>query len=123
ISDGGHNLSFPAADTSCPAGFGSGDPKLGPLQNNGGPTKTQALGSGSAAIDGVPTIAASCPATDQRGVSRPQGGQCDIGAFAARPPHVSLSTGALSFGNQRVGSTSSPQNVTVTNTGEQDLHV
>lgn len=58
------------------------DPKLGPLQDNGGPTETQALLTGSPAIDaGNP----DCPPpdTDQRGITRPQGTRCDIGAFEA----------------------------------------
>ncbi len=55
------------------------DPKLGSLQNNGGPTSTLALGAGSVAIDaGDDSLA---PPTDQRGVSRPQGLHSDIGAF------------------------------------------
>jgi hypothetical protein len=81
IVDGGHNLSFP--DTSCP-GI-NGNPDLGPLQNNGGPTQTMALGSGSAAIDQIPRSGSGCPPGDQRGVPRPfpAGGLCDIGAFEA----------------------------------------
>jgi hypothetical protein len=54
IGDGGHNLSFP--DTSCPGT--NGNPVLGPLRNNGGPTQTMAPGSGSAAIDQIPQGAA-----------------------------------------------------------------
>ena len=38
-----------------------------------------ALGAGSAALNGA--VLADCPATDQRGVTRPQGTGCDIGAF------------------------------------------
>jgi hypothetical protein len=57
----------------------STDPKLGSLANNGGPTDTQALLSGSPAIDFAPL--AGCPGTDQRGVTRPQGSLCDSGAF------------------------------------------
>jgi hypothetical protein len=55
------------------------DPMLAPLADNGGPTQTVALHPGSPAINagGGPT----CPATDQRGVSRPQENACDIGAF------------------------------------------
>ncbi|MEN8260894.1 MAG: choice-of-anchor Q domain-containing protein, partial [Pseudomonadota bacterium] len=50
------------------------------LQNNGGPTETHALVAGSPAIDAVPL--ANCTlSTDQRGVARPQGAACDIGAF------------------------------------------
>jgi CSLREA domain-containing protein len=68
------------------------DAKLGPLQNNGGPTFTHALQPGSPAIDaGNPVIpgssATACPAKDQRDVHRPQDGngdghaRCDIGTF------------------------------------------
>jgi predicted outer membrane repeat protein len=55
---------------------------LGPLASNGGPTQTVALLSGSVAISSG--VAANCPATDQRGVARPVGGQsprCSSGAF------------------------------------------
>jgi hypothetical protein len=51
---------------------------LGPLQNNGGSTLTCAPLEGSFAI-GYGTGAGE-PVTDQRGVSRPQGGAFDIGA-------------------------------------------
>ncbi len=57
------------------------DPKLGPLQDNGGFTETMALGAGSPAINAGTNT--GCPATDQRGVSR-LGGQCDIGAYEYR---------------------------------------
>jgi predicted outer membrane repeat protein len=77
VTDGGHNISWP--DTSCP-GLNV-DPNLGPLANNGGPTQTLALPPGSPAVDGVPATGAGCPPTDQRGVSRPQGPSCDVGAF------------------------------------------
>ena len=56
------------------------DPKLWALQDNGGPTLTIALLPGSPGID---SGGADCPATDQRGVSRPQGAACDIGAYEA----------------------------------------
>jgi uncharacterized repeat protein (TIGR01451 family)/CSLREA domain-containing protein len=55
------------------------DPLLGPLADNGGDTDTLALLGASPAIDAG--IAAGCPAADQRGVDRPQGPACDIGAF------------------------------------------
>jgi parallel beta-helix repeat protein/predicted outer membrane repeat protein len=65
------------------------DPDLGPLQNNGGLTQTCALLPGSLAIDRGDD--AGAPATDQRGVSRPQGPHVDIGAFefvqGSTPPH------------------------------------
>ena len=88
ITDGGHDLSF--GDASCPSTFATGDPRLGVLQDNGGPTTTIALGAGSAAID----HGAACPRTDQRGVPRPSGAACDIGAYEVAPPAVS--TGSAS---------------------------
>ena len=63
---------------------------LGPLQDNGGGTFTHALLPGSPAIDaGNPAGPAGpseyCGASDQRGVGRPQGPRCDIGAFELIP--------------------------------------
>lgn len=74
----GHNL---ASDNSCFL-TAAGDrpntnPRLGRLADNGGPTKTQALLRGSPAI----SAAVRCPNHDQRGVARPVGKRCDIGAF------------------------------------------
>ncbi len=63
----------------CGGGNLDTDPVLGPLQDNGGPTETIALDAGSSAIDAADDGA--CPATDQRGVSRPQGAHCDSGAY------------------------------------------
>lgn len=57
------------------------DPRLGPLQDNGGTTPTRALRPGSLAINTVSD--SQCPATDQRGEPRPQGAACDIGAYEA----------------------------------------
>jgi hypothetical protein len=54
---------------------------LGPLMDNGGPTKTHALVSGSPAIDTIPGADPECTGTDQRGMPRPQGAGYDIGAF------------------------------------------
>jgi len=53
------------------------DPMLGTLGDYGGFTQTIPLLAGSSAID----AGYGCPATDQRGVTRPQGSQCDIGAY------------------------------------------
>jgi cysteine-rich repeat protein len=52
------------------------------LAANGGSTFNHALVTGSPAIDAV-TAGCPPPATDQRGVTRPQGYFCDIGAFEA----------------------------------------
>lgn len=79
----GHNLdSGSTCGFASPGDLSNTDPKLGPLQNNGGFTATHALLPGSPAIDaGSP----DCPplAIDQRGVARPQGPACDIGAYEA----------------------------------------
>jgi hypothetical protein len=52
------------------------DPLLGPLGDNGGPTDTRLPGFLSPALD----AAGGCSGTDQRGVVRPQGTACDMGA-------------------------------------------
>jgi CSLREA domain-containing protein len=57
------------------------DPLLAALANNGGPTDTQALGAGSPARNAGDSSVGVCPATDQRGTSRPQGPGCDIGSY------------------------------------------
>ncbi len=90
VRDDGNNLVGDASDSS---GFtvstlvGSSanpiDPLLGPLQNNGGPTATQALQSGSPAINTGRNP--NNLATDQRGETRVQGGTIDIGAYEASP--------------------------------------
>lgn len=53
------------------------DPKLGPLADNGGPTPTHALLTGSYAIH----TWNACGSMDQRGLPRPQGSGCDRGAY------------------------------------------
>ncbi len=66
------------------------DLNLGPLQDNGGPTMTHELLSGSVAIDQIPEAdcvdADGAPlTTDQRGFTRPLGDGCDVGAFEVQP--------------------------------------
>ncbi len=72
------------------------DPRLGALQNNGGPTLTRALLRGSPAIDagnpgGCRDENDAVLTTDQRSSTRPTDGdgdfevRCDIGAFEAGP--------------------------------------
>ena len=60
------------------------DPLLGPLANNGGPTRTRALLPGSPAIDAASSD--GCPGKDQRDVARPQGSACDIGSYERASP-------------------------------------
>lgn len=86
----GHNLDD---GTSCGfAGTGDksgADAKLGPLGEHGGPTPTRMPLTGSPAIDAGDS--ATCPSTDQRGVARPQGGGCEIGAVELQRPGVTTS--------------------------------
>ena len=81
-------------DGSCGSSFPpSTDPKLGPLAPNGGPTQTHALLAGSPAIDAADDAICDAPpvnSLDQRGVSRPQGDHCDIGAFEAVPADLAV---------------------------------
>lgn len=57
------------------------DPVVGSLADNGGPTQTHALLAGSPALEGVSVASNFVLPNDQRGVSRPQGNQRDIGSF------------------------------------------
>lgn len=54
-------------------------PLIGPLQDNGGSTETHALLENSPAINAGSNV--DCPSRDQRGIIRPQGFVCDIGAY------------------------------------------
>ncbi|MCZ2121263.1 MAG: S-layer homology domain-containing protein, partial [Anaerolineales bacterium] len=74
----GTNVNNLVEDNTCSPAL-SGDPKLGALANNGGSTQTLVLLVASPAIDAGTNV--GCPATDQRGVARPQHITCDIGAY------------------------------------------
>jgi len=86
ITSGGYNV---AGGTSC--GFAvTGDVQgvtslgIGPLADNGGPTRTRLPATGSLLVDaipaGTPGLCDAASPIDQRGVSRPQGPACDIGS-------------------------------------------
>lgn len=88
MTSGGYNLI--GRNTGCGITPGTGDKigtpgipfdaGLGPLRENGGPTRTHALHAFSAARNSG-AQGAGCLATDQRGVPRPQGKRCDIGSY------------------------------------------
>ena len=90
----------------------SRDPNLGPLQDNGGPTFTQALLPGSIAIDAGSNAAIPLGIlTDQRGPGFPRiiNGTVDIGAYEASPnvppvPEPSSLFGIITLGLVAVGS-------------------
>jgi len=105
LTSQGYNL---CGDNSCgfdqPTDLVNTDPLLGPLQDNGGPTFTHALLHGSPAIDAgscngfaksdhVLAAVVPAPGTDQRGIPRPQGANCDIGAYELAQSSVNTSTG------------------------------
>lgn len=86
ITDNGYNLVETA--TNCISNGNTNqvgvDPLLGMLADNGGSTWTHALQSGSAAIESGNNSdceGALVNNSDQRGVARPQGSNCDVGAY------------------------------------------
>ena len=107
VGSGGHNL---IGDTSGSNGITNGtnndivnpNPGLGTLASNGGPTQTMALQFGSPALNAGDATYCANPLpppvsttgfygngngagnVDQRGIIRPQGATCDIGAFEAQ---------------------------------------
>jgi uncharacterized repeat protein (TIGR01451 family) len=101
IESQGHNL---ISNASWGMGFVASDllnvnPLLGPLQDNGGPTLTEALLPGSPAIDaGSNSISGlTVPTTDQRGALRGPAGlhagsTVDIGAYEASSSYLVTST-------------------------------
>jgi predicted outer membrane repeat protein len=88
-----YNLS---SDSTChfsnTGDLNSTNPRLGTLQNNGGPTQTMALQKGSPALDagnpaGCRDFARKLLTTDQRGQRRPGGTEttgCDMGAYESQ---------------------------------------
>lgn len=110
LMDDGNNLS---SDASCqftaPGSLNDTDPLLSPLLDFGGPTPTMALLAGSPAID--KGLAAYCTSTDQRGIARPYGTGCDIGAFESAPPYT---VHGLILGSSAVGPITIAQETNVT---------
>ncbi|MEM6574293.1 MAG: choice-of-anchor Q domain-containing protein, partial [Pseudomonadota bacterium] len=100
------------------------DPLLGPLQDNGGPTFTRALGPASPAVDAGlndPNCGLSVtPVNDQRGVARPQGAACDAGAFELQPsvgPLQALIDAAAPGGTVVVPDGTYTESITLANSG------
>ena len=90
----------------------NGGPGIG--QNGAQPLLTIALQAESLALDAGND--ASCRPTDQRGIARPQGEACDLGAFEAGAT-ADLSASDLNFGEQIVGTVSEVQTATLANNG------
>ncbi|MBO9661464.1 IPT/TIG domain-containing protein [Dokdonella sp.] len=87
-------LDHAVVEGGCPTGVACGgailaaDPVLGPLADNGGDTPTHLPRAGSSAVDAGDD--ATCAPDDQRGVTRPQGPHCDLGAVEAGLPSLAL---------------------------------
>ena len=92
VPSSGYNLIGDTADcgfVAAPGDLVNVDPMLGPFRRDGGPTRTHALLDGSPAIDAIPVARCNDAdgnpvTTDQRGLPRPQGSACDIGAYELR---------------------------------------
>jgi hypothetical protein len=101
VTDGGNNLEDGSGPTDC--GFSAANHDqfaatpsqlgLGGLGNHGGPTQTMALAPGSLALGHANLVVCTnttgpnpVNGVDQRGVHRPQGTGCDIGAFELQRP-------------------------------------
>ena len=119
ITDGGYNLDddgtcgFSATNDS----FSHVEPYLGPLQDNGGPTETNEPALGSPLLNDIPTGSSAngitlCPSTDQRGIARPQGSECDIGAVELSPTSQDITSP-----DNATATAGEPFSFTITTTG------
>jgi hypothetical protein len=117
ILSGGYNLIGSTDNCSVSAaagdvtGFSYASLHLGPLQDNGGPTPTHALLGGSPAIDAIPGCNGA-PATDQRGVLRPQGTACDTGAFETDTTSISTTTTTEPTSTTSISTTTTAESTT-----------
>ncbi len=90
ITSLGHNLTSDSACFVATTGdLVNTNPQLGPLQDNGGPSWTLMPLAGSPVVNAGSNV--SCPSADQRGVARPIGSRCDIGAVES--PYTSTLVG------------------------------
>jgi hypothetical protein len=93
-SSGGNLEDANTCNFTGPGDLVNTDPQLGALRNNGG------LGLTRAPLFSSPVFGlarpAFCSATDQRGVSRPQGGACDSGAVESATPPVNTTPPSIS---------------------------
>ncbi|HEX4110119.1 MAG TPA: DUF11 domain-containing protein [Solirubrobacteraceae bacterium] len=103
ITDQGGNL-FNDSGSECGAGTGisdviNSDPLLGPLAVSVGSTATEVPANSSPAVDAL--TPANCTdangtvvTSDQRGVTRPQGSACDIGAVEVQQADMAVTSSA-----------------------------
>jgi hypothetical protein len=102
ITSSGYNMeNTDTCNFHQPSDHPNTDPLLGPLANNGGPTWTHALLPTSPAIDVADNATCAAPPVsgiDQRGVIRPQGLVCDIGAYETVSVPTAVTLAALQAG-------------------------
>lgn len=74
-----------------------GSPQLGSLSNNGGRTQTMLPSASSPLVGAIPagTCTAADVTVDQRGVARPQGLGCDVGAVEVFAPALDIEVEGL----------------------------
>jgi S-layer homology domain len=122
VGSNGHNLV--GQGTGCPSS-GTGDLTTSDiatvlnttLADNGGPTKTHALVKDSPALDaGDPaTCTEIAQSRDQRGITRPVGAGCDIGAYEAALLTLTVQTegnGTVAVSPTPSSSSGTPDNMT-----------
>ena len=102
IVDGGDNLT--AAGSGCPGTVGDADVDVDAIP-----------AADSPAIDAMTT---ACPAVDARGIGRPQGAACDIGAIERGPSTLIVTPSSLTFPDVALGTSSGPLPVTVDYAGD-----
>jgi hypothetical protein len=101
------------------------------LQDNGGPTLTIALLPTSPAVDAVPiTPTNECTdafgnlvKTDQRGVTRPQGTGCDIGAYELVNAQLTASPSSLAFRNLGINGPKFTKLILLSNSGPAKVKI
>jgi Bacterial Ig-like domain (group 3)/Putative Ig domain len=77
----------------------TGDPLLGALANNGGPTHTMVPAVGSPAVNAGDNLAAAGITTDQTGLfPRVNGGTVDIGSFEPQAPTIGSNSTTFTVG-------------------------
>jgi hypothetical protein len=134
----GFNLTNNLVEAGC--NYGPSDQRIAPaniftvvvdpnLADNGGATPTHALLPNSPAINTVGVSSCPPPFTDQRGVPRPLGTACDVGAYEANVPAIAVTktVGVIDGACASTSSIAVNQNtnvfycVTIVNTGNVTL--